>query len=180
MSVCEQLAAMLDGYEVGISGAASKQYWGRLEELGDMRQCICEGLQASASISDWRRFNRYVLAGFRQHDSTMTHILCDVLDHWKTQSAALASVNEEGPYIGDIADLLQDIADPAAVPALERGIYNGPDWDDAQDLARKCIWALNAIGTPDAMEAIRRATLSEDPRIKEFAKETLFSDSIGR
>lgn len=34
---------------------------------------------------------------------------------------------------------------------------------------KKCLWALQAIGTPEAMDAIRECTQSSDPMLREEA-----------
>ena len=87
--------------------------------------------------------------------------------------ASIDSDTGVGPNIEDIAELLGEIADPAAVPSLQRGISNGPDWDEYQQFARKCIWALSKIGTPEALGAIRMAIDSEDPHTRAYAEDEL-------
>jgi hypothetical protein len=155
------------------NAGSANSFWDRMRQLGDLRPCIHQGLEAAAAASDWSHFNCYILAAFRQHDNSMTSVLCRVLDGWNDAFARIDPAMGEGPHIEDIAELLGEIADPAAVPSLRRGIYNGPEWDEYQQFARKCIWSLGKIGTTEALAAIRMAAGSEDPYIKEYGADEL-------
>ena len=83
-------------------------------------------------------------------------VLCDLLEsdwHHSHETIALA---------------LQDIRQPSTVACLHRAAerrYAYLDYDDSAALARKCIWALHDIGTPDAIEALKSlAERSSEPR----------------
>jgi hypothetical protein len=72
----------------------------------------------------------------------------------------------------NIARWLQDLADPRAIPTLRRVAemhFEYRAYDDYGALSRKCLWALTAIGTPDAVEAIRELTASEQPVVRDLA-----------
>ncbi|MBF6592593.1 MAG: hypothetical protein IVW57_18945 [Ktedonobacterales bacterium] len=69
----------------------------------------------------------------------------------------------------DIVDALAEIRDPAAVGCLTEALGWEPDWDEYRNLAVKCVWALGAIGTPDAIAAIRDAASSEAFKVREAA-----------
>jgi HEAT repeat protein len=44
-----------------------------------------------------------------------------------------------------------------------------PPWDEFGQLARKAVWALAAIGTPDAMAVVREAADDERDKPREAA-----------
>lgn len=76
----------------------------------------------------------------------------------------------------DIARKLQRAADASSVPCLLAAIDLELDylsWDGNKALARKCFWALAAIGTPDAWQAITTHSQSKDPIIAQWAAEQI-------
>ena len=71
----------------------------------------------------------------------------------------------------DIIGYLQDYPDPASVPYLKRAIALKPalaylDYDDYGAYYKKCLWALQAIGTD---EALRTQALHRLDRIAQKA-----------
>jgi HEAT repeat protein len=76
----------------------------------------------------------------------------------------------------DIARLLQEIGDPMSINALKETAYKKfdyLDYDNSYPLARKCIWALAAIGTKEAKEALEEIIDVTDPIIAGFAKKRI-------
>jgi hypothetical protein len=76
----------------------------------------------------------------------------------------------------DIARLLQRGQDPSSVHNVSAAIEQKFDylaWDEDRALARKCMWALRAIGTAEAWSEIERYSRGNDPVIAEWAKEQL-------
>jgi hypothetical protein len=76
----------------------------------------------------------------------------------------------------DIARHLQLLKDPRSVDSLYQACFATlpyRDYDENENLARKCIWALHDIGTDAAFERLRQ--LAEDPRplIAGYAKKRL-------
>ena len=71
----------------------------------------------------------------------------------------------------DIARLLQELADPASVPALRRGAELDLPYvvDDGRALSRRCLWALSDIRTPEAVVAIDELTLSPKATVRDLA-----------
>ena len=129
-----------------------------LGELTGVEDCIAHGLRHASATGDWLGFELYVLAAYRHPSRAFTQELCEVLDR------QVPELNSE-----DIVDVLGEIADPAAVGCLERTLWWQPPWDEYRQLARKCVWALAAIGTTDAMRVLREAASSEDAPIREAA-----------
>jgi HEAT repeat protein len=59
----------------------------------------------------------------------------------------------------DIASVLQRLQDPRGVESLytaAQATHAYLDYDEVFGLARKCTWALAKIGTPEALESLRR------------------------
>lgn len=76
----------------------------------------------------------------------------------------------------DIVRTLQATADPCSVPALVSTLESEDalaPWDEGKALARKCFWALGAIGTDEAWKAIERYSHSDDPILLQWANEQL-------
>ncbi|WP_374950993.1 HEAT repeat domain-containing protein [Mucilaginibacter sp.] len=90
-------------------------------------------------------------------DSDYTDILLDLLDKkWHI-------------LIEDIVEVLGKIKDPETVNKLYEVAIDIPDWDEMRGLAKKCMWALNAIGTPEAIKKLEQLQSMDDWIIKENA-----------
>lgn len=138
---------------------------GRMAWLGGLtgvEDCNAEGLRQASASGDWLAFELYVLAAFRHPSRAYTPELCEVLGR------QIYEVNSE-----DIVDVLGEIADPAAVGCLEEALRWEPPWDEHRQLAVKCVWALGAIGTSDAVRVLREAASTEDAPIREAAARML-------
>ncbi|WP_133853355.1 hypothetical protein [Labedaea rhizosphaerae] len=116
---------------------------------------------------DWPLFERYVLVAHRRPSRAYTAALCDVLARHGDE------VNNE-----DIVDVLAEIRDPAAVGFLADTLWWQPPWDEFHQLAVKCVWALVAIGTPEAFAVVCEAAVCEAEEIREAALRQL--DVAGR
>ena len=134
----------------------------RLDRLKDVEGCIADGLTRSAAIEDWDSFERYVIAASRHPHRSMSGVLCDVLDR------QLDTLNSE-----DIVEVLGMIADPETVQCLENALHWEPPWDEYRQLAKKAVWALGSIGTPEAMEVLRDAASTASAEIREAAAREL-------
>lgn len=90
-------------------------------------------------------------------DSDYTDILLHLLDEkWH--------ISEE-----DIISVLELIKDPKSVDKLFEVALDVPDYDDMRAIAKKCIWALSAINTPEAIQKLKLLEKVDDPIIKENA-----------
>ena len=74
----------------------------------------------------------------------------------------------------DIIRFLQDAADPYAIPFLKQAVFLKPqltylEYDDYGAYYKKIFWALQSIGTMEAIETIREYTFSKDSVIEEQA-----------
>ena len=90
-------------------------------------------------------------------DCDYTDILLKLLDEkWHT--------SEE-----DIISVLELIKDPKSVDKLYKVALDVPDYDDMRAVAKKCIWALSAINTSEAVNKLKLLEKVDDPIIKENA-----------
>jgi HEAT repeat protein len=133
-----------------------------LKGLTRVEDCIAEGLRRASAVGDWLMFERYLLAAYHHPSRAFTVELCEVLDR------QIEDVNNE-----DIVDVLAEIADPTAVGCLEGALWWHPQWDEYRQLAVKCVWALAATGTPEAMRVLREAANSEAAPVREAAARKL-------
>lgn len=134
-----------------------------LDEQRDLEPCIAEGLRKSRELADWNGFERYLIAAEHHPSSAYTQTLCEVLDERRDD------LNSE-----EIVEALDRSADPASVPCLRRAVSWVPDWDEFGELARKAVWALDRIGTPEAAAAIREAVTPDLPsNVVEAAEKAL-------
>ncbi len=69
----------------------------------------------------------------------------------------------------DIVSVLELIKAPKSVDKLYEVAVNVPEYDDMRALAKKCMWALSAINTPEAIQKLKLLQKSDDPIIKENA-----------
>ena len=90
-------------------------------------------------------------------DFDYTDILMRLLDEkWHT--------SEE-----DIICVLEIIKDPKSVNKLYEVALNIPEYDDMRAIAKKCMWALSAINTPEAVKKLKLLKNVDDIIIKENA-----------
>jgi len=76
----------------------------------------------------------------------------------------------------DVAQLLQHGCNQRSVRYLATAVEQELDylaWDVGKAFARKCIWALGAIGTDEAWSEIERFSRAKDPVIADWAREQL-------
>jgi len=94
-------------------------------------------------------------------DTDYTDDLLDLLDqYWHTC--------EE-----DIIRILEIIKDPKSVDKLYELAVNIPDWDEMRGMAKKCMWALNAINNEESFKKLLLLQQNGDPIIKETAEELI-------
>lgn len=129
-----------------------------LENQAEAEACVGRGLQQASQSENWPLFERYVLVAHLRPSPRYTATLCDVLARQSDE------VNNE-----DVVDVLAEIRDPAALGCLEHTMHWQPPWDEFRQLAVKCIWALAAIGTPEALAVLRDAASYEALEIREAA-----------
>ena len=103
-------------------------------------------------------FERYASAAFYHPSHAYTPALCEVLARRNDD------VNNE-----DLVDTLAEIADPRSVDCLREMLRWDPPWDEFGQLARKAVWALRAIDTPEALTVIREAADDEREKPREAA-----------
>ncbi|MBB1139577.1 HEAT repeat domain-containing protein [Myroides sp. WP-1] len=90
-------------------------------------------------------------------DKDYTDLLLQLLDeNWHT--------SEE-----DIISVLELIKDPRSVNKLYEVAINVPDYDEMRALAKKCMWALSAINTQEAIQKLELLQNCDDLILRENA-----------
>jgi hypothetical protein len=72
-----------------------------------------------------------------------------------------------------IVDILYDVGDDRAVPALAHALTYVKESDPTMELAAKILETLDQIGTPAALQVLQAALSSSQPRIQEKAQQLL-------
>lgn len=134
----------------------------RFNQIEDVGSCVAEGMIRQALSENWDLFELYVIAAFRYPSRSMTTTLCGVLGR------QIEDINNE-----DIVELLEIIADPAAVACIEHALWWQPEWDEYQGLGLKCVGALAAIGTDEALDALRCAAETGPHEVRKAAADKL-------
>ena len=73
----------------------------------------------------------------------------------------------------DIIEVLEIIKDPKSIDKLYEVAINIPDYDEMRAIAKKSIWALGAINTPEAIDKLNLLASMDDWIIKENAIDQL-------
>jgi hypothetical protein len=94
--------------------------------------------------------------------------------HRSLHEQRLRLLDEQHEEHEDIIRFLQDHPDPQNVPFLRQAIALKPrlaylEYDDYGSYYKKCLWALKAIGTPEAIAVIQECTASDNAALKEQA-----------
>jgi hypothetical protein len=161
MSGADRCRALDDHLRAWVPYTGGLSEW--LQEQEGLEPCIAAGLRSTREAGDWDAFQRYVIAAQIVPSRNYTATLCEVLDERRD------TINNE-----DIVDALNEGQEPAAVPCLRRAVRWIPEDDEDGQLARKAVWALNRIGTPEALEAIRDEVTSDLPfKVVEAAERVL-------
>jgi hypothetical protein len=104
---------------------------------------------------------------------------------WNLPDAALRVIDVNGQlvsYDNRRLDAAREVGEPVPVeivdpegpfPNSTTGKTWQPPWDEYRQLAIKCVWALAAIGTSDALRVLRDAARSEAASVREAAESVL-------
>jgi hypothetical protein len=139
---------------------SSRMDW--LRSVTGVEECIAGGLRESWTSEDWTMFYRYVLAANFHPSRSQTAVLCE----------ALRLRSDEIAY-EDVVTALDAIRDPDSVQCLREILSWEPDYDEARWIALKALSALAAIGTPEALSALRGALDDPSEVVRDAAAQAL-------
>ncbi len=122
--------------------------------------CVAGGLADAAARDDWLEFGRCLWAAYAHPSRDFTPTLIDVLRR-KDGNAP----NEA------IVDLLIDVKDPAAFDVLRDMLWWHPEFDDADAIAVKAVYALAEL--PGGEEAVRGAAETGPEEVRPIARTVL-------
>jgi HEAT repeat protein len=123
---------------------------------------IAEGLN---SIGDNRKppgASFLLMAAWSNLSSDYTPALCRILDN-----------SDCNAFHEQAVELLQEVGDKRAVPALAKAVSYRWDYDDWLLVPRKALKALAAIGSPEAVAVVKAAMNSSEEPIREEATSLL-------
>ena len=133
-----------------------------IKQIDGHQAMLLDELCAQIELDDASKILRLLWAISLSPSPTFSPTLCALLESGKGSL-----------YIEAVVDAMHDVADEASVPCLRTALEREERWDQDFAFNRKILWALERIGTPDAMEAVRSALESEHVRIRGTAEEIL-------
>jgi len=131
-----------------------------VRSLPGVAGCVADGLAAAAAGGDWHDFGRYLWAAYAHPSRDLTPVLVGVLRRR----------DEEAPNEA-VVDLLIDIKDPAAFAVLSDMLWWHPEFDDADAIAVKAVYALAEL--PGGEEVIRGAAETGPEEVRLVARTVL-------
>ena len=153
--VCEDLRRLLrdDSLDHGAMLAT-------VRSLSGVEGCVAAGLAGAAAGDDWLDFGRYLWAAYAHPSRDYTPVLVDVLRRR----------DEKAPNEA-VVDLLIDVKDAAAFDVLSDMLWWHPEFDDADAIAVKAVYALADL--PGGEEAVRGAAETGPEQVRLVARTVL-------
>ncbi|HWG45742.1 MAG TPA: hypothetical protein VN688_23475 [Gemmataceae bacterium] len=143
-------------------GKTIRTFRAAVRELGDVEAEIAEGLRGLLVNRDWRQIDLWLNAADERASAGLVGPLCDLLD-----------VRDRYIQHEWIAEMLGEIGSARAVRALTDACSFDVSGDTFRSLPRCCLDALAAIGTAEAMMAVRSQLSSPWSEVSEYAAELL-------
>jgi HEAT repeat protein len=156
-------AAGLEAFRVALS-----EYCEAVRPLADIEGEIADGLRGLLFDRDSLKVLLWVHAAITRPSAGLVEPLCELL-----------SVRDGYLQHEWVADLLGEIGDPRAIPALRDACSFDVAGDVFRSLPKRCLEALAAIGTPSAMEVVREQLASPWVEVREEARELLHGEDEG-
>lgn len=151
----------------GLAGAGEWQailgeYCAAVKRLDGVEEEIGRGLRGLLTDRDGIRVILWVHAANTRPTRGLVEPLCELLC-------------VRGAYLQRewVAELLGEMGDPRAIPALRAACSSEVAGDVCRSLPKRCLSALVAIGTPEACDAAREQLTSPWPEVREWAAELL-------
>lgn len=133
-----------------------------VRRLGDIEAEVASGLRGLLTDCDWVRAILWLQAASVRPSRGLVSPLCELLSMRK------GYIQHEW-----VAELLGEIGDPRAIPALSDACSFDLDGDAFRSLPKRCLQALACIGTPAALTALELQALSPWPEVRQEAAELL-------
>lgn len=138
------------------------EYCAAVRQLDGVEEEIGRGLRGLLTDHDGIRVMLWVHAAITRPTRGLVEPLCEVL------SVRNAYLQHEW-----VAELLGEMGDPRAIPALRAACSFEVAGDAFWSLPKRCLEALVAISTPEAVAAAREQLTSPWPEVREWAAELL-------
>jgi HEAT repeat protein len=160
-SLLEQLSGSQGAERFSILVA---EFNSRLREWGNIDSEIVEGLNSLLKDNDYQRVLLWINAAWLSKSAQFVKPLCELLAQQNTS------------YHEWIAELLGEIESPDAIEPLQKACkYDFGDFTTSRTI--RCLVALDAIGTSEAIEAIKTQLVTPHPEVRKYAAELLSGGS---
>jgi hypothetical protein len=140
----------------------TSQFLREVKSLGDYSDDLLEALNSQLKEGNRRNLSKLIWAVEGVPDRKFTPLLCELLDKHRYDG-----------YMEALADMLSDIRDEKSVPCLIRALDYYVEGDGSNNFNIKLLFALDRIGTTEALDGIKLALHSPKELIRETAKEFL-------
>ncbi len=154
-----------DAAEIRAFEATIRDFRLAVKRLENAEEELGHGLRGLLTDRDSIRILLWIQAADARPSAGLVEPLCDVL-----------SVRDGYVQHEWVAEILGEIGDPRAIPALRDCCAFDVGGDPFRSLPKRCLEALAAIGTPEAIAAIREQLASPWIELREEAAEWLFGD----
>lgn len=141
------------------------EFCGAIRVLSDIEAEVAGGLRGSLTDRDSIRVMLWLHAAITRPTSGLVEPLC-----------ALLSVRDNYLQHEWVAETLGEIGDPRAIPALVSACSFDVAGDGFRSLPKRCLDALVAIGTSEALAAVEAQRLSPWPEVRHWAAVLLDGD----
>jgi HEAT repeat protein len=150
-------AAGLEAFRVTLG-----EFCNAVRQLTDVERETADGLRGLLSTRDSIRVILWLHAAITRPSPGLVEPLCELL-----------SIRDEYVQHEWVAELLGEIGDPRAIPALRDACSFDVNGDPFRSLPKRCLEALAEIGTPEAMAVVREQLTSPWVEVREWAAELL-------
>lgn len=134
----------------------------RLKPAGDFSDDLLSAMEEQMTGKNWGCLCKLIWICSWFPSTKFTPLLCEVLDHHRYDVLMEAA-----------ADALFDIRDERSIAALTGALDHHPAGDDDFHFNRKLVIALANIGTPPALEGVRKAAESPHELLREEALQAI-------
>lgn len=120
------------------------------------------GLEVSLARRDWDSFEAYLLAAHEFPAFSYSDALIGALE-----------MRSELVPNEDVLQVLSYIGDPETLPVLRETLWWRPVWDEFDQVAVKCIWAIGSIRNRSARDVLLEVIEYGSEPMRDWARSKL-------
>jgi hypothetical protein len=130
-----------------------------IQDLPDVRDAVATALQSAVTHANWETFELLLMVAAAQPDPAYVSPIAE----------ALATQGREVPN-QDALEVLAAIGSPGPLALLKRIALTAYDWDEFSQISIKAVWAINAIDTPQAHQALAEIARDGNEYVRHWAQ----------